>query len=284
MSDLNVLQEEAGPILLLDRSGDLQRRDVLNAFALDELLCRQTGAGGPAICHIWRHPGALVMGVRDSRLPGAAAASRTIRKLGYDVAVRHSGGAAVPLDPGVVNVSLIVPLSSGPGQGDFQPAFHRMAGLIEQALRGTGRQVRAGEIAGAFCPGAFDLSISGQKFCGIAQRRQSKALIVQAFIIAEGSGGNRADLVRAFYEEAAGDTPPELYPKVTRESTASLQELTSLGALAVPELIRLLKETVRMQQQSFSPEAMDAAAAALRLPREEEVAAMTQTLRQRYTS
>ena len=32
-----------------------------------------------------------------------------LRSLGYDTAVRHSGGAAVPLDAGVVNLSLILP-------------------------------------------------------------------------------------------------------------------------------------------------------------------------------
>ena len=56
---------------MLDRTDDLSHQDVLYHFALDELLCRQTGEGGPAICHLWRHPRAFVMGVRDSRLPQA---------------------------------------------------------------------------------------------------------------------------------------------------------------------------------------------------------------------
>ncbi|WP_327204756.1 lipoate--protein ligase family protein [Paenibacillus sp. DMB20] len=197
------LPHETGPILLLDRTRDLTEPDVLYSFALDELLCRQTGRGGPAICHLWRHPRAFVMGVRDSRLPGAEAARQRLRALGYDTAVRHSGGAAVPLDPGVVNLSLILPLGPERKDLDFHPDFEAMVGLIRSALRDTGRTVDTGEIEGAFCPGTYDLSIDGQKFCGIAQRRQNKAFIVQAFIIAEGSGAERAALVRSFYDEAA---------------------------------------------------------------------------------
>ena len=41
-----------------------------------------------------------------------------------------------------------------------------MVELIREALRGTGQNVDTGEIAGAFCPGTFDLSIGGLKFCG----------------------------------------------------------------------------------------------------------------------
>jgi octanoyl-[GcvH]:protein N-octanoyltransferase len=191
-------------MLILDRMNEWQPdTDPLYSFALDELLCRQAGEGGPPIVHLWRHPSAFILGQRDSRLPHVEAARQQIEALRYYTAVRNSGGAAVPLDQGVVNVSLIVPIGNATGMR-FNHDFERMYELIALALSFTGCRVDKGEIPGAYCPGDYDLSIDGRKFCGIAQRRQAKALIVQAFVVAEGSGSERAAMVRSFYDTAAG--------------------------------------------------------------------------------
>lgn len=271
------------PILLLDRSQNLsESNDVLYSFALDELLCRQTGQGGPAICHLWRHPRAFVMGVRDSRLPKALKAERDLHDLGYDTAVRHSGGAAVPLDLGVVNLSLILPIVVKKDNQDFHQDFEVMVHLIREALQHTGCTVDTGEIAGAYCPGAFDLSIDGRKFCGIAQRRQNKSFIIQAFINAEGSGSERASLVRSFYDKAAADADPARYPLVQPESTASLQELTNLGSHAAAIFIESIKKVIRQWQKAADPLVMEAAASRLEMPATEDVREMAHSLRQRY--
>ncbi|MGC6583364.1 lipoate--protein ligase family protein [Paenibacillus sp. Dod16] len=272
---------EDQPVLLLDRTHDLAHQDVLYHFALDELLCRLTGDGGPAICHLWRHPRAFVMGVRDSRLPYAPQGEAMLHSLGYDTAVRHSGGAAVPLDAGVVNLSLILPFSSAGPAPDFHQDFEIMVELIREALRGTGQNVDTGEIAGAFCPGTFDLSIDGLKFCGIAQRRQRKAFIIQAFIIAEGSGSERARLVRSFYDIAAAGADPKQYPLVEANSTASLEELTSIGTgqNAVHAFIAAVKEVIRSWQ---SGKELTEAASRFTMPGSEEIRNMAEQMRQRY--
>lgn len=272
---------EHQPILLLDRTHDLSHQDVLYHFALDELLCRQTGEGGPAICHLWRHPHAFVMGVRDSRLPQAPQGEAKLRSLGYDTAVRHSGGAAVPLDAGVVNLSLVLPFSSVGPAPDFHQDFEIMVELIREALHSTGQTVDTGEIAGAFCPGTFDLSIGGLKFCGIAQRRQRKAFIIQAFIIAEGSGSERARLVRSFYDIAATGADPKQYPLVEAGSTASLQELTNLGSGAevVQQFTTAVKEVIRSWQAGKE---LTGAASRFVMPGSEEIHAMAEQMRQRY--
>ncbi len=100
-------------IVLLDRSGHTEPFPVLLPFAVEELLCRKVAGGFPPVVHLWRHPRALVMGLRDSRLPKAAEAQKWLEAQGYQAAVRNSGGAAVPLDLGVVNVSLILPKFKG---------------------------------------------------------------------------------------------------------------------------------------------------------------------------
>jgi len=209
---------------LLDRSGELSPAPILYPFALEELLCRQVGDGAAPIVHLWRHPQALVMGLRDSRLPCSPQAKRALEAAGCHVAVRNSGGAAVPLDSGVVNMTLIVPKAAG--VIDFRDDFERMYRLIKLTLdepATAGRDIIKGEITGSYCPGDYDLSVRGRKFCGIAQRRQLRALAVQAFIVVEGSGNDRARRAREFYDLAscgqAGD-----YPHVEAEAMVSLAE------------------------------------------------------------
>lgn len=156
-----------------------------------------------------------------------------------------------------------------------------MVALIREALRGTGQTVDSGEIAGAFCPGTFDLSIGGLKFCGIAQRRQRHAFIVQAFVIANGSGSERARLVRSFYDVAAVSADPKFYPVVEDSSTASLEELTNIGSgqAAVQSFITAVKETVRRWQSGRD---LIEASSSFVMPDAEDIHAMSEKMRNRY--
>ena len=204
---------------------DEMPEDILYPFAWDELMCRQVGEGRRPILHIWRHGAAFVMGMRDRRLANAEQAMATLRKRGLSVGVRNSGGAAVPLDPGVVNVSIILP--NPEGRLDFHEDFRLMVRFIGQTLAPWGAAVNAGEIEGSYCPGDYDVSLKGRKFCGIAQRRQTKAFVVSAFVVVTGSGMERAKVVRQFYEEAANGKR-DAYPLIQPEKMASLQELAGV--------------------------------------------------------
>ncbi|MCC3376095.1 lipoate--protein ligase family protein [Cohnella sp. REN36] len=232
-------------LAVLDRTSELAGRDAMYAFALDELLCKRAGTGGPPVCHLWRHPRAFVLGLKDSRLPGAAKAADMLAEAGYEAVVRHSGGAAVPLDAGVVNVSLILPKAEA-ADLRFHGDFERMYALVNLALTKLGCRADKGEIAGSYCPGDYDLSIGGRKFCGIAQRRQVRSYIVQAFVVAEGSGEARAEEVAAFYRLAGEGAEPGAYPAIVPDRTASLEELAGLapgsGASAFAEAV---KTTIR---------------------------------------
>ncbi|MCJ8012887.1 lipoate--protein ligase family protein [Paenibacillus sp. KQZ6P-2] len=265
-------------MLILDRMNERTQQDALYPFALDELLCKETGRGGPPLCHIWRHPRSFIIGLRDSRLPGAEKARAWLESMGYRTAVRNSGGAAVPLDSGVVNLSLILP-KQGVGDERFRSDFERMYDLIREALAHTGFAVDKGEISGAYCPGDFDLSIGGRKFCGIAQRRQAHAYVVQAFVIAEGSGQERAQLVREFYDRAGKGADTADYPLVESSSTASLKDLTGLGPNAAESFAAAVKNVIRSRQ---TPEGTAASAARLILPLTHEVTEMAEQLKLRY--
>ncbi len=214
-------------------SGCLEDGDLLLPFAFEETLCRDVGSGAsPPAVHIWSHPGGLALGLRDSKLPFAREAMEELEAAGVRTAVRHSGGAAVPLDRGVLNVALLLPKSRA--ALDFHRDFRLLASIIVSAVAvshpETAARIEAGEIAGSYCPGEYDLAVAGRKFCGIAQRRQNDAYFVHAFIIVSGSGRERGEQVRRFYERAAGGAEGLSYPAVRPETMASLAELGGPGS------------------------------------------------------
>jgi octanoyl-[GcvH]:protein N-octanoyltransferase len=221
---------------IVDRSSECLTDEILIPFAVEELWCR---AVETPMIHIWRHRRAFVLGLRDRRLPNAAESIHRLRKEGYSAAVRHSGGAAVPLDPGVVNLSLIAPKAIGDMQ--FKPYFEWMSRLIRSAVDELGLSSSQGEVVGSYCPGEYDLSIGGRKFCGIAQRRQVKGVIVQAFVVVEGSGEGRAETVRRFYEESSGSDPDAAtgYPLVIPSVMTTLQKAGG-GGFAVADFVDVL--------------------------------------------
>lgn len=218
--------------------------DILFPFAYDELLCQKIGAGAAPFAHIWRHEKAIVLGLRDRRLPNIEQAMEWLRLHGYQVGVRNSGGAAVPLDPGIVNVSLVVPNPSG--RLDFKEDFELMYALIGETLRKLGLNADKGEVGGSYCPGEYDVSVRGRKICGISQRRQTKAFIVNAFVAVEGHAIRRGELIRNFYEVACGGEPAPAsdVPSVEPEVMATLAELGGYG-VNVRSFVGALTETLR---------------------------------------
>ncbi|MCR8634140.1 lipoate--protein ligase family protein [Paenibacillus radicis (ex Xue et al. 2023)] len=262
-----------GGMLIWDRTQHTAHDEVLVPFAMEELLCRQVGEGGTPIVHMWRHPRALVMGLRDSRLPQAVKAKQWLESQGYSVAVRNSGGAAVPLDLGVVNISLVMPKRQG--QIDYRHDFETMYHLIKDTLQTLSPDVEKGEIKGSYCPGDYDLSIGGRKFCGIAQRRQAKAIVVQAFVVVRGDGESKAALAREFYRIAAEGADEQSFPEVDEHSMGSLEEL--IGLCDEQRFVDSVKQTVRERKLAAA-----AGEAPLQLPDEQQIAETVLMLKARY--
>lgn len=240
--------------------------DIYTPFAVEEWLCRRLGEGlAPPLIHVWRHERAFVLGLRDARLPRAADAMRWLAGEGFRVMVRNSGGAAVPLDRGVVNMTLIQPLAPG----DLRPQrdFEAAAEWLRAALSPYGAAFGVGEIAGSYCPGDFDLSVHGRKFCGMAQRRLQKAFTVQAFVNAEGDAEERAAWASRFYERASGGEPH------AGALTVQAQRMGSLRGLApgFPGADRWIEE---LKRQAAAP-----AAPTIDLQQVNEI---VQTMKRRY--
>ena len=82
------------------------------------------------------------------------------------------------------------------------------------------------EITHSYCPGKFDLSINGKKFAGISQRRVRGGIAVQVYLCVEGSGSERALMMKHFYDRALkGETTKFIYPDIEPQCMASLETL-----------------------------------------------------------
>jgi len=269
-------------IVILDESHELHSYDPMMSFAKDELLCKQAAQYNITICRIWRHPNAFILGQQNVLLSNTKQAIEWLQNNHYMPIVRNSGGAAVPLDEGVVNISLIFP-NEDREHGAYRNDFEKMFQLIAASLATTGAEVQKGEVSGAYCPGDYDLSINGLKFCGIAQRRLLRAYCVQAFVIASGFGKERTSLVRRFYEIAGNGDPQAKHPTVTDESTASLAELTSLEKPAHTSFTKAIIQTLQAHQEHHQQTSAPNSANKLILPEDSEITLLAQQLKKRYS-
>ncbi|MGX9133090.1 lipoate--protein ligase family protein [Rummeliibacillus sp. JY-2-4R] len=208
-----------------DQSVSGRGHSPLESFAADDTLCQLVGQGqSPATIRTWVHDASVVLGIQDHRLPHIQDGMELLEKRGFKPIVRNSGGLAVVLDPGVLNISLI--LSELKGKIDINTGYDIMVELIKRLFPQVADQIEAYEIVGSYCPGSYDLSINGKKFAGISQRRLRQGIAVQIYLCIEGSGANRAQLVRDFYDiSLQGEKTKFQYPEVHPEVMASLSEL-----------------------------------------------------------
>src|SRR5699024_6918745 len=83
---------------------------ALTSFALDDALALSiSNRLSPPTLRTWVHDKTVVLGIPDGRLPFIEDGVKFLRTCGYDAIIRNSGGLAVALDNGVLNISLIVP-------------------------------------------------------------------------------------------------------------------------------------------------------------------------------
>ncbi|MGM7703130.1 lipoate--protein ligase family protein [Pseudalkalibacillus sp. Hm43] len=210
---------------------------ALQSFAMDDTLCSSIGSeDSPPTVRAWVHQKTVVLGIQDSRLPELHEGVKFLESQGYQVIVRNSGGLAVVLDHGVLNLSLI--LSEKKNKIDIDQGYDAMVYMTRRILEKYGLSFDVVEISDSYCPGKFDLSIDGKKFAGISQRRLRGGIAVQIYLCVTGSGADRAALIRDFYDKAKSHESMKFtYPKVNPEVMASLSELVGKD-LTVSDLMR----------------------------------------------
>lgn len=208
----------------IDQSISAKSRSPLESFGMDDTLCHLVGHGqSNPVIRTWVHDDSIVLGIQDHRLPFIEDGMSLLRNVGYEPIVRNSGGLAVVLDSGVLNISLVFP-EEEPMSIDV--AFMRMVNFIKAIFPEIAAKIEAYEIVGSYCPGTYDLSVEGRKFAGISQRRMQNGIAVQIYLCIEGSGSDRAELIRQFYEVSLKNEKTKFaYPRITPHVMASLQEL-----------------------------------------------------------
>lgn len=210
---------------IIDQSHFGPMFDAKQSFAIDDTLCTTVGQGtSEAVVRTWVHHDTVVLGIQDTKLPYLQEGLSFLQEQGYRVIVRNSGGLAVVLDDGVLNVSLIFPESKK--AIDINQGYEAMWELIKRMFSVYPVTIEAKEIVGSYCPGSYDLSIEGKKFAGISQRRVRGGVAVQIYIGVNGSGSERAKLIQKFYERSLqGAETKFAYPRIVPETMASLSEL-----------------------------------------------------------
>ena len=239
----------------IDHSSLGTQFDAKQSFAIDDTLCTSVGlAESPTTVRTWVHHNTIVLGIQDTKLPFLIDGVRLLQSMGYHVIVRNSGGLAVVLDQNVLNISLIFPDNEKGIQ--INRGYDAMLDLMKEMLSEYNVEIEAREIVGSYCPGSYDLSIAGKKFAGISQRRLRKGIAVQIYLCVAGSGEERAELIRQFYQKGHKNQQTKyVFPTIVPETMASLSDLLQVD-LTVESLVFKLLTTLKAHSQQLIPSSL----------------------------
>ncbi len=226
---------------VIDQSTSGLYHRALQSFGIDDTLCASVGKGiSPATARSWVHKNTIVLGIQDTKLPFLQDGVKFLQENGYDVIVRNSGGLAVVLDEGVLNLSLVFPETVK--RININRGYDSMWELIKEMFYDFEVEIEAREIVGSYCPGSYDLSINGKKFAGISQRRIRGGVAVQIYLCVNGSGSERAGLIKQFYDlSKKGIETKHIYPEIVPAVMSSLSELFITDFTVEDIMLRFLK-------------------------------------------
>jgi octanoyl-[GcvH]:protein N-octanoyltransferase len=225
---------------------------ALQSFAMDDTLCTAVGAGqSDPTARSWVHHQTVVLGIQDTKLPFLTDALNVLEEAGYQYIVRNSGGLAVVLDDGVLNLSLVFPDSE---KGiDINRGYDAMLMLVQDMFKDFDVVIEAKEITQSYCPGSYDLSIRDRKFAGISQRRIRNGVAVQIYLCVNGSGSLRAELIRDFYETGLRDEQTKFtFPDINPDVMASLAELLGVELSVQDVMLRFLQSLKEFSGEIYS--------------------------------
>ena len=153
---------------------------------------------------LWRSAPALIVSQRERHLSGFDAAAREAAREGWPVYVRKSGGAAVALAPGVVNVALLASFAGA--APSLEAGFMLLCRPIIAALAQFSVTATTGGARGAVCNGRFNLLVGERKIAGTAQRRTRQGahhvLLAHATVLVEADRDLLTGVVANFYRRA----------------------------------------------------------------------------------
>ena len=220
------------------------QNEALTSFAIDDAIAETVGnhVAYPTI-RMWVHEPTIVLGIPDSRLPYIEDGLSYIHQKETNAVIRNSGGLAVFLDSGVLNMSMIIPNNRGV---TIHNGYNMMYEFIKKLFKPYTDAIKAYEIVGSYCPGDYDLSIGGINFAGISQRRVRNGVAVQIYMDIEGSSKKRAKFVKEFYNiSKRNEVTNYKYPDIDPQVMGTISEL-----LDVPFTISSMIEQIKSLLQT----------------------------------
>lgn len=153
--------------------------DPLGAMSVEAEGFRRPGASGH--CWVWTTAPCLVVPRTVTRRPGFEVVRECLLERGFPVVERGSGGGIVPQGPGILNVSVTVPIyPQGASTGlDYAWLCAPLCALVHS----RGRVARLGAVPGSFCDGAHNVVVDNRKLAGTAQRRGSTSALLHAVVL-----------------------------------------------------------------------------------------------------
>lgn len=130
-----------------------------------------------------------------------------MEKHGWQVEQRKTGGSPVPQSTGIFNLSLVYPWPSSL-ELSMNKTYQILIDILTQWLSKYEIVAETGEVKGAYCNGAYNLSINNKKIIGTAQRvsrtnadsnKKQTAVLAHAFILIDPNISNLVDAVNQCY-------------------------------------------------------------------------------------
>ena len=200
---------------------DFTKDEAPLSFAHTNALLAHPELHPPLMLHFWTADQTVILGMQDLKLPQLGHGLPVLSSEQYGVFVRNSGGLAVIADSGVLNVSLFLPNET---RLTIDTAYELMTSLFRTAFPTL--KIATSEITHSYCPGKYDLSVGGQKFAGMAQRRNQAGVVVMLYCSIFGDQNARCDLLRRFYRAGHASASPHFtFPLIRSETMTTLSDL-----------------------------------------------------------
>lgn len=129
-------------------------------------------AGRPAVL-LWRAQApALVVPEALARRAAVRSLAGDLASAGWPLLTRSSGGGAVAQGSFTLNVAMALPVARAFSVAD---GYDLICGAMIEALKRFEVPAQTGPVAGAFCDGAWNVTVAGRKLAGTAQRWRSSS-------------------------------------------------------------------------------------------------------------
>lgn len=175
------------------------------------------------ITRFWMSDG-VVLGKLDKTLSGFDEGIKFLKDNKLDYGIRKSGGLAVYLDSGVLNISFIF----NNNRCTLLEGYEIVVELLKNFLKCYHIVFDVGEISDSYCPGKYDLSVSKRKFCGMAQFRSSETSVVMITLFVSGDQRKRSRIINEFYINSNYEKS-KMFPQINADSMITLNELTEFN-------------------------------------------------------